>query len=247
MPAIGPARNGIQRRGARSARDLRAQLATDVRRAREDAGLSQRSLAQAAGVSSSSVHRLELGEHDASMEMLARVSVVLGLSLSIRLYPGTGPLVRDHIQVAMIEALMKVLHERWRPRVEVAVNRPSRGVIDLVLESDEPPIVACEAHSELRRVEQQIRWADAKASALEGLRETPTSRLLLLRSTRRTRAVVSEYRHVVMTAYPARTTDLVDSLLRGQSWPGHGLLWCSVEDDGTRILGRPPRGVTVGR
>ena len=179
--------------------------------------------------------------------MLARVSTALGMSLSVRVYPGTGPQLRDHLQAAMLEALIKLLHERWRPRLEVAVDHPVRGIIDLVLDSEAPPIIACEAHSELRRIEQQLRWADAKASALEGIQGTDTSRLLLLRSTRRTRALVSEYRHVVATAYPARASDCYDSLAHGKPWPGNGLLWCHVDGGSARVLDHPPRGIVVGR
>jgi hypothetical protein len=65
----------------------------------------------------------------------------------------------------------------------MAVHRPIRGVIDLVLERADPPIVACEAHSDLRRLEQQVRWARAKSDALAERRRVTVSRLLLLRAT----------------------------------------------------------------
>ena len=168
MPGTRRAHTRIERLGSRRARDLRQHLSADVRRAREDAGLSQRAVARAAGVSSATLSALELGRHDPSTEVLARVGAALGLDLSVRFYSGTGPLVRDHLQAAMIEALLGTLHERWRPSPEVWVTRPVRGVIDLVLEptnSDEP-LLAVEAQSELRRLEQQLRWSGVKADAL---------------------------------------------------------------------------------
>jgi hypothetical protein len=81
------------------------------------------------------------------------------MDLGVRLYPGTGPLIRDHLQAAMIEALLQILHPRWRPSPEVWVTRPVQGVIDLVLEAEvdddaTAPLIATEAQSELRRLEQ---------------------------------------------------------------------------------------------
>jgi hypothetical protein len=66
------------------------------------------------------------------------------------------------------------------------VHRPVRGVIDLVLEDrDGPDTVAPELQSELRRVEQQVRWANQKADALAGLlgqQSRRVTRLLVLRN-----------------------------------------------------------------
>ena len=61
------------------------------------------------------------------------IAAALGCDLSVRMFPGTGPRIRDRIQVAMSEALLASLHPRWRAAPEVPVYRPVRGVIDLVL------------------------------------------------------------------------------------------------------------------
>ena len=228
-------------------------LARGRRQAREDAGISQRALARAAGLSAATVHDLELGRYDPRTETVARVSAVLGMDLSIRLYPGSGPLIRDHAHLAMVEALMALLHRRWRPTPEVPVYRPVRGVIDLVLDPPqaplfaEAPLVACEAQSELRRLDQQLRWSRAKADALSQSRGQTVERLLLLRSTRRTRAVVAEYAAMIGAAYPARSSDAHAALCRPVPWPGDALLWCTIEQGRARILMRPPRGISVGR
>ena len=140
---------------------------------------------------------LEQGDHTPDIDVLARVAAVLGCQLDVRLRPGAGPLVRDHLQLAMLQALLTVLHPRWKVSLEVAVHRPVRGVIDLVLDDrDQGTVIAAEAQSDIRRAEQQVRWANLKADALAEARTlgeaTPTvSRLLLLRSTQHTRAVVA--------------------------------------------------------
>jgi hypothetical protein len=183
------------------------------------------------------------------------------MDLSVRLYPGTGPLIRDHIQAAMIEALLDVLDERWRVAPEVWVHRPTRGVIDLVLEAGaepleagaEPleagaePLIACEVQSELRRLEQQLRWSNAKADALGQARGRSVSRLLLLRSTRRTRAIVGEFAATIQASVPANTTEAFTALAGRRPWPGPAIVWCDVTRSGTHVLPDPPRGVVVGR
>ena len=72
----------------------------------------------------------------------------------------------------MIEALLTLLPSDWERYVEVAVTRPVRGVIDVVLARPAAGrIVSLEAHSEIRRLEQQLRWATEKSDALlAGLR-----------------------------------------------------------------------------
>jgi len=147
----------------------------------------------------------------------------------------------------MLDVLIDGLDERWRPTPEVAVHRPVRGVIDLVLESDQPPLIACEAQSELRRLEQQLRWARAKADALSQARGQAVSLLLLLRSTRRTRAIVAEYSALMQAAHPARAADAYAALTGDAAWPGDALLWCTVEQGQARVLALPPRDVRVGR
>jgi transcriptional regulator with XRE-family HTH domain len=156
----------VERRGNRRALDIRRQLAEEIRRTREDAGLSQRQLAGLAGVASSTLHAIELDRHDPCLDTLCRVAAALGMDLGVRLFAGTGPLIRDHSQTAMIAALLQEAHGGWIPDPEVWVHRPVRGVIDLVLRKAEPPLVACEAQSDLRRLEQQVRWFRSKAAAL---------------------------------------------------------------------------------
>jgi hypothetical protein len=169
------------------------------------------------------------------------------MQLGVRLYAGSGPLVRDHLQSSMLGAMLEAIDPVWRPTLEVAVQRPIRGVIDLVLEGPEPPLIACEAHSDLRRLEQQVRWSRAKAEALADARGTSVSRLLLLRSTTRTRALAAEFGPFLQTAYPGRHVDAVASLRSAVPWPGDAIIWCRVEGGVATVMERPPRGIRIGR
>jgi hypothetical protein len=151
----------------------------------------------------------------------------------------------------MIEALLRILHPRWRPHLEVPILRPARGVIDAVLEAT-PLLVAMEAQSDLRRLEAQIRWHTEKASGLPHTslatgRDVVVSRLLLLRSTRRTRELAREFEQSLRAAYPARTADAVAALTGQAPWPGPAIVWATIDGRSARLLERGPKGVTLGR
>src|SRR3989304_4511150 len=132
----------------REQRDLRRAVGLEIRRAREDAGGGQ-GRAAGAGLSQGPLSRIEAGEVEASMAILAAIARALGGRLRIRIEPGSGPAIRDHIQAAMLQALLPLIDVRWARFLEVPVHRPVRGMIDLVL-ADPPAnlLVATEAPAE---------------------------------------------------------------------------------------------------
>ena len=124
-------------------------------------------MAEAAGLDYGFLSRAERGVREPSISALAAIAEVLGADLSIRLYPNTGLIVRDHIQARIVEELLRIAHPRWRRMTEVPVYRPARGRIDVVLHDPQPAeVVATEVHSQVRRLEQQLGWARMKADSL---------------------------------------------------------------------------------
>jgi hypothetical protein len=114
--------------------------------------------------------------------------------------------------------------------------------------------VAVEVQSELRRLEQQIRWGTEKADGLvqrlerEGQGPVTVSRLLILRSTVTARELARRYEATLAAAYRARTEDVVRALTTSSArWPGAGIVWVRLEGDRACLLGHPPRGVALGR
>ncbi len=249
----------LQRDARLRARDLRRATGEAIRRLREDEALTKAVVAAAAGVDRSYITRLESGDREASLQVLASIAAVLGADLSLRLYPTTGPRIRDRIQAAMGEAMLRVLHARWSSAPEVPVLRPARGVIDFVLAEQRPPrLVATEIHSEIRRLEQQVRWHREKELSLPSstLWQAPgparpepgTSRLLVLRSSASLIELARTFEATLRAAYPARTADVVAALTTADaSWPGPGIVWVRVAGSDVRLLDAPPRTVLVGR
>jgi transcriptional regulator with XRE-family HTH domain len=242
----------LQRRIRQHQRDVRAAVGEELRHVRLDANVSIRRLGQAIGVDPSHLARAEAGDRTLSLDALAAAAAGLGHDVSIRLFPANGPRVRDHLQVRMIEALLASLHARWIARLEVAVYRPVRGVIDLVLQDRERgDLVAGEGHSALHAVERQLRWAGQKADALPSATGWPwvdrpeppaIGRLLILRSTAAMRELVATAPRTFEAAYPARTRDAVEALTGGtRPWPGDAIVWVAVDGSRTRLLPGPPR------
>jgi len=244
-----------RRRRLERTRYVRAAIGEQFSRLRADAGLSARSVARAAGISASHLGSVERGSAEASTGVLVATADVLGADLTIKAYPGTGPRIHDRIQARIVEELLRSTATRWQPFVEVPVRRPARGFVDVVFaERAAPRLVSTEVHSDLRRLEQQIRWAQEKAMSLPSadlwrrFDEPPeVSTLLVLRSTERTRGLVDEFAETIRTVFPARATDLHAALTGDGPWPGPGLLWARVVGHSVTLLPHPPRGVRFGR
>ncbi len=237
--------------------DFRKALAEEVRRVLDTEGISLRALGAAVGVDPSQLSRFLRGAGGISQDALVAVATGLGHDLSVRLFEATGPRVRDHIQAVMIAALLAVLHARWIARLEVAVYRPVRGVIDIVLQDRETwELVAGEGHSQLRAVEQQLRWAGQKADALESAKGFPwtpaafeprVGRLLLLRSCAANHELLASLPETFRTAYPDSTEVAVAALRTGdRPWPGSAIVWVDVDGAATRVLGSTPRAARIG-
>jgi transcriptional regulator with XRE-family HTH domain len=247
-------RQRIERDAARNAIDVRRTFGLEIRQQREDAGISQRRLAAAAGISQPHLCRIEAGKVEPSGGTAAAISVALGAHLEVRLRVATGSPIRDHIQAQIVEALLRAAHPRWRSLVEVPIHRPVRGSIDIVFHDPESGIVlATEVQSQIRRLEQLLRWSNEKAAAILpsgavpqiGTTRAPAiSRLLVIRSTRTNRVIASTFSSTLQTAYPASPERAFKALTSVDiDWPGAALLWAKVDRSGTRILDRPPRGL----
>jgi len=221
-------------------------LGDDVRRLREDAGATRALLAAEAGADLAYLCRIEDGRERPSIDTYAKLALALGSDLSSRIYPNTGPAIRDRHQARILEALLELAHPRWHGYPEVGVRHPARGWIDVVLHaSRERELVATEIQSDLARLEQLLRWFEAKVEALpswEGWAHigptSASSRLLIVRSTRTTRAIGREFRQQLAAAYPAHPADAIAALTGTAAWPGAALVWAEFEARRVRFIGR---------
>lgn len=240
----------IQQVGARRALAIARDLAVEVHRLRVDAGVSQRALGRAAGVDQSVISRVEAGLEVPSIETCARIAAALGADLSVRLYPNSGPAIHDRHQARIVEALVRVLDARWQAWPEVGVRSPVRGWVDVVLADHSRRLaVAAEVETTIPRLEQSIRWSNAKADALESSRAWPfgmvgdppsVGRLLVLRATRTNAQIAASFADTLRAAFPGDPWQALASLRATSTWPGASLLWAVDRRSGPAFAARPP-------
>jgi transcriptional regulator with XRE-family HTH domain len=240
------ARTNLQIRADEHAAELRRVLAKDLRHMREDAGCTRVAIAALAGVDPSLITRMESRDVAPTLESYARVAAALGANLATKVYPDTGPSVRDRHQVRIVECLLTSLHPRWRATPEAAVRQPVSGWVDVALHDPASAlVVATEVESLLRRLEQLLRWSQEKAEALpsspawaswSATGRPAISRLLIVRSTRTSREVARDTRRLLAAAYPADPRDALDALTGTAAWPGPALLWVRLEGPGAAVL-----------
>ncbi len=240
--------DSLERGARRTADELHRRLGVDVARLRHDAGIKPAELARGSRVDPGFLCRIEQGAEHPTLETYARLAAALGADLSVRLYPNTGPTIRDRHQARILEALLAPLHPRWHAYPEIAVRRPSRGWIDVGLHDPRGRImVATEIQSELRRLEQLIRWSGEKAASIASwdgwaqLGEPPEmSSLLIIRDTRTTRAIAREFRRTLDAAFPAHPDDALAALTGVAAWPGASVLWATADGvaDRFRLVAR---------
>ena len=101
-------------RGRREAAAILRDVGEELRAARLSADLSQKRVGEAVGISHTEVSRVErMGAPGVPVTRLAAMAAVLGLRLSVRLYPAGRPL-RDAAQLALMERLRIRLHRALR-------------------------------------------------------------------------------------------------------------------------------------
>lgn len=222
------------------ARRLRAGFGEDLQRLRQDVGVSQRALARVTGIAQSQISRIEAGLGTPSIETCSILGAGLGADLSIRLFPNTGPPIRDRHQARIVEALISVLDRRWKPWLEVGVRQPVRGWVDLVLADQAAATLAVtEVVSSIHRLEQLLRWSGAKADAIASAPQWPfgtgtpeVTRLLVLRSTRANLALTETFHSTIHAAYPGDPWQAIAALTGDAAWPGSSVLWAADRRDG---------------
>ena len=192
--------------------------------------------------------RILAGKAKPTLETYAKLAVPLGADLATRLYPNTGPTIRDRHQARIFETLLAFIGGNWRPHPEASVWKPVHGAIDAVLHDRRAElVVASEIESDVRRIEQTVRWSKEKAEALPswagwpavlgpGAAAPQVSQLLVVRRTRANERIAREFAHQLALAYPAHPEDALAALRGEAAWPGSALVWARIEKDRVRFL-----------
>lgn len=207
-------------RGTRLGRRRLATVGEEIRVARIALGLSQGKVGEAVGLSHTLVGRIERGQHPAvSLMNLFRISSVVGLDLSVRVFPGGAPL-RDGAHIALIDRFRSRLHPDLRCMTEVAIP----------IEGDQRAWDAMVVGREERTaVEAETRLSDAQALlrriALKQ-RDSHVARvILLLNDTSSNRAAVRAAHAILRDTFPIPARAAMAAFAAGNHPTGSALVF----------------------
>jgi transcriptional regulator with XRE-family HTH domain len=147
-----------RRRGERLIREL----ADELRDARLAAGITQRDVAAAVGLSGSSLSRIERGRQPMpGLVVAAAMARIVGLDLSVRCFPAAGRL-RDAAHVALVRRFLAQLHHAVVRTIEapIPLDRDQRAW-DVLL-SMGPVTIGVAAETRLRDIQALLRREQAK-------------------------------------------------------------------------------------
>jgi len=145
-------------RGRKRGRSIVSRLLSEFVVARQEAGLSQRSVAQLTGISQTELSRIEhLQTIDRlSVVDLAALASVVGRELGANLYPAGEP-IRDAGHQVLIRRFRALLNDSWRVAAEVPLPMAGeRRAWDLLLRIP-LQLVGVEAETKIRDVQALVR------------------------------------------------------------------------------------------
>lgn len=218
MPAAIRAYDAGSRLGTRFRRDI----GEEFRERRLELGHSQKHVAGAARMSRMRLGQIERGvAASLTVDELCRLSAVLGLSPSIRVYPGGGA-VRDAGHARRLGAFVALAAEPLRSRVEVGLPRTpdhtEQRAWDAVLVGGGER-TAIELEMRIRDAQAMRRRIDLKR------RDDPHEHfLLLVADTRHNRRVLTEFRELFVDLPTLRLLTVRKAVEAGMH-PPTGLLF----------------------
>lgn len=197
-------------RGQRNAEREWTQLGARLRDERLAAGVSQKHIADVAGLTQSRVSRTERGQRlPPRLDELGRHCTALGLRLSLQAYPD-GRAVRDAPQLDLLRRFRLQLHPGlgWSTEVLVGSHGDQRAW-DAVISGSER--VGVDAETRLYDIQAVQRRIELK------VRDSGVDRaVLLVASTRHNRAVLREYRGALASTFPLDTAEVMSALRAGR-------------------------------
>lgn len=215
-----PVRQGHRELGATDARRITRSLGAEVREARTALGLSQRSVARAAGVSPTQLGRLERGEaRNPSLAMICHTARALGLSASLKLYPAGVP-VRDAAHLALLLRLEALLAAPLRMLREAGlpIEGDQRAWDAMIVGAGSPGFAEGESRlGDLQAVSRRIALKvrdDGRGSVV----------ILVVARTRHNQRVLREQRESLRAQFPLDGAAIARALRAGRIPSASGIL-----------------------
>lgn len=215
MPAVTRILDEATRLGTR----LRRELGEELRRARHAAGLSQRHVARALGVSAATISRVERWlVKDLTVQHLARHAAVVGLALRANMFPVGSP-IRDAGQLRLLNRLEPHVRPPWRWVLEMLVAPNDLRAFDAG--AVRPGCrIGFDAWSRVRDVQHQ-----ARASLRKQLDGGMDRLILVFSDTEANRRAVGEAGEALRRAFPLSTRQVLEALRQGRDPGANGMIF----------------------
>lgn len=213
------ARNTAIDRARIRADEITARLASELREARLNLGLSQVEAARRVGIDRAQWSRIERHEQRrVPLDLAVRLAAAVNLDLVVKVYASDHE-TRDAAQIRLLQDLRRLLGPDWVWRYEVRVGRaPDQRSWDAVARHRVTGLVI--------RVEGETRLRDVQATLrkIEGKRTADPGRVLLaVRSSRDNRGTVQLAGDVLRAQFPADPRTALAQLRAGFD-PGADLM-----------------------
>jgi transcriptional regulator with XRE-family HTH domain len=211
-------------RGSRLARRMLTTIGDELRTARLMSGLTLEQVGRSAGMSYTTVGRIERAQHrSVTMVQLARLGAVVGLDVWLRAYPGPDA-VRDAAQLGLLERFRARLHPALTLRTEVPLSFDEDGrawdgmVAGFIDRSGEP--LPAEVESRIHDVQAQMRRIQLKLrdSHLESM-------ILIVADTRLNRDALRAAGTLLTALFPVPPRRALGALAAGRHPGGSALVF----------------------
>jgi transcriptional regulator with XRE-family HTH domain len=194
-------------------------------------GLTQRQIAQRAGISRSQLNRVLTSQVVPGLDLAERLSAAVGHRLSMRLVPADGVRLRDAGQVGIAQHIAAQAHPSLRVRLEVPVARPpDLRAADMTLDNARA-MTMVEIERWLRDWQAQGRRAQLKRTALSELVGRKVDLVLAVPDTPSNRQALEPYAGLVRDALPVSSRRIWAAIRNGDPLDGDGLLWLVQPDE----------------
>jgi transcriptional regulator with XRE-family HTH domain len=212
-----------RRRAGQRAQYQAVAVGNSIRQARHVAGLNRDEAAALAGVSRSTLERIERGTPTVTLANITAAADAVGLDLVCSTYPGRGPGLRDSGQIGIAQWLAGQADERWRMTLEESAGDHGEAIDQMFWGPTE--IVAFEIERFLLDWQNQLRGWRRKREWLAARHSRPVRLVVAVTDTRRNRTAIEPFLDIVQRTFPATTRDVMHAIRTGAPLGSDGLCW----------------------
>jgi len=204
-------------------RMVASRFGAELRVARMASGLTQRQVANRAGVSQSLIASAEAGDPGLSLAVRCRMAAATGHELALKLYPTSSVPLRDSGQLKVAQRIADAANPWWRSRFEVPTGPGPMRAADMLLESAEE-VLHVEIERSLIDFQAQLRAAEVKRTSLASTDRRPVRLVIAVPATATTRRALKEHTGVIQRALPVPSRSIWHAIRTGSRVGGDGLL-----------------------